>query len=207
MALKITKTSVHRFGIERECGCKAVREFEDARYQKSLNDGQTFLCEKHESKSPDAQEMAREFLIDTLSMRAEMEGKQYAPMHRDVEPGDSAGVVAVGESVQAMGATNLPKRNPDTLRTRPKRDPLSVTHVSVDRTDQRLPQRTAADTVTADVDAGDGISITGDIETVPEDPNLSGAVVDGLGDIEDALDEADMKDAGVPRSALNQARD
>ena len=42
---------------------------------------------------------------------------------------------------------------------------------------------------------------------MPEDPNLTGAMAEGLGEIEDAFDEDDMKDAGVPRSVLNQARD
>jgi len=204
--MKIKKTSVFRLELEKDnCPCRISREFADGRYVTPLAEPVFTACEKHDANTEIA-EFAKEMMTEALTSEASNAGRQYAPL-RQVEPGDSAGVVAVGESVQAVGATNLPKRSPDTVRTGPRRSPLSITQVSVDRTDQRLPQRKAADTTTAGVEGEDGISITGDIETVPEDPNLSGAVVDGLGEIEDALDEADMKDAGVPRSALSQARD
>lgn len=206
--MKITKTNVYRLQIEKECGCTAMREYEDGRYQKSSTSGTTVLCAKHLSKSEDAQEILQEFLVDTLVREAELAGKQYAPFRPEVEEGDTGGVTATGESVQAMGITNLPKRTLDTTRKGPRKHPLSVTQVSVDRTDQRLPARPAAGTGDLNVaGAEDDITMTGDIETVAEDPRLTGFVVDGLGELDDVLDQQDMKSSGVPGSALSQAKD
>jgi hypothetical protein len=208
--MKIKKTSVFRLELEKDnCPCRISREFADGRYMTPLAEPVFTACEKHGANTEIA-EFAKEMMTEALTSEALNAGKQQVYAPRQVEPGDSAGVVAVAESTQAMGVTNLPKRSPDTVRTGPRKSPLSITQVSVDRTDQRLPQRTAASTsslAAADAEAGDGITITGDIETVPEDPNLTGAMAEGLGEIEDAFDEDDMKDAGVPRSVLNQARD
>ena len=207
--MKVIKTNVYRLEIERECGCKASGEYEDPRYLKIRGATATSLCTKHQAKSADAQEILEEMLLDALTMQAELASKQYAPMRREVDEGDSGGVVAVGESVQAMGATNLPKRSADgSPRTRPKKDPMTITQVSVDRSDQRPLTRTAATAVSA-TEMGDGITITGDIiDPVAEDPALSGLVVSEIeGAIEEEMDAEDMKLGGVPRSALNQARD
>ena len=46
--MKVTKTSVHRLTIEKGCGCKATREYEDVRYTKPINDAEFFACEKHD---------------------------------------------------------------------------------------------------------------------------------------------------------------
>lgn len=212
MAFKVTKTSVHRFELEKtECGCKAIREFEDTRYLKPLTDGVTFLCEKHAAKSEDAQEARRESLLDMLSIKAEAEGKTYAPFRQDIEEGDTGGVTAQGESVQRMGVTGLPKRPDQKTANKPRRDPTTITQISVDRGDPRLPKAAAASASggnlnLASVDDSD-ITMDGSIETVPEDPRLSGVVVAGLEGLDEALDEEDMNASGVPRSALSQAKD
>lgn len=204
--MKVTKTNIHRLTIEKTCGCQATREYEDPRYSKPLAEGKFVACAKH-NKGVIA-EFAGEMLIEALDKEAETAGKQYFSPHRQVEEGDTAGVTAQGESVQAMGVSGLPKRNNVEIPGR-KRDPLAITKVSVDRGETRT-SRTASDTGAlqlADVDAGDGITMTGDIDTVEEDPRLTGLMAEGLGEIEDALDEMDMKDAGVPRSVLNKATD
>lgn len=210
--MKVTKTNIHRLTIEKACGCQATREYEDPRYSKPMAEGKFIACTKHNKGA--IAEFAGEMLVEALDKEAETAGKQhYSPMREQIEEGDTGGVTAQGESVQRMGVDNLPKRNTDgsPLQRRVKKDPTTITQLSVDRSDQRLPQRTSSADLAAlqvaDVDAGDGITMTGDIDTVAEDPRLSGVVAEGLGEIEDALDEMDMKDSGVPRSALAQAKD
>jgi hypothetical protein len=209
--MKVTKTNVFRLEIERDCGCKATREYEDARYQKGNGEGTTTLCDKHASKSEDAQEILREMILDNLGMQAELAGKQYAPLRQDIEEGDTGGVTAQGETVQRMGV-NMPKRPDQTTANKPRRDPSTITQLSVDRADSRFPRTAAAaapggNLNLAAVDDSD-ITMDGSIETVPEDPRLSGLIAGELeGEIEAALDEKDMELNGVPRSALNQAKD
>jgi hypothetical protein len=208
--MKVTKTNVFRLTIEKACGCQATREYEDGRYTKPLVDGKFTPCDKHGRGA--IAEFAGEMLVEALDKEAETAGKQHFSPMREIEEGDTGGVSASGESVQRLGVSNLPKRNTDgsPLQRRAKRDPLSITSVSIDRSDQKLPQHSPVDTgalQVASIDTGDGITMTGDIDTVPEDPRLTGIMADELGGLEDALDEFDMKDAGVPRSVLNQAKD
>jgi hypothetical protein len=209
--MKLHKTTIHRLVLEKGCGCSAVREYEDQRYTKPLAEGKFTPCDKHKTQKAIV-EFAGEMLLESLDKEAESAGKSLpSNAFRPVVEGDTGGVSAQGESVQTMGIANLPKRNTDgSPMQRQKRDPLQITKVLVDRPDQI--RHKASDTgnlniAAADEEVGDGITISGDIDTVAEDPRLSGVVADGLGEIEDALDELDMKDAGVPRNVLNQATD
>jgi hypothetical protein len=133
---------------------------------------------------------------------------------RQVAEGDTGGLVATGESVQALGV-QMPERQPNTVKVRQKpADPTAITKVSVDRSDPRVQGRAPAPAdlgnlnVAGSTDLGDGITATGSIETVTEDPRLSNLVADELeGALEDALDAKDMELNGVPRSALAGAKD
>ncbi len=199
--MKVTKISVYRLEVERDCGCKGIREYEDPRYQKAANEGETILCEKHSTKSADAQEILREMLLDALTMPAEQAGKTYvSPNFRTVDNEIGGGIVATGESQEVITGISLPKR-PQT--SGPRRDPLSVTHVQMDRP-QRSTMKTNSDVDTrnlnlAEVGSND-VEISGEIGVeVPEDPNLSAYLDDTMGGLGDMLDQDDAKIQGTTK--------
>lgn len=210
--MKVTKINVYRLEVERDCGCKATREYEDPRYQKPMSEGSTTLCEKHSNKSEDAQEILREMILDTLTMQAEQAGKTYvSPNFRAVEDGEGGGIVATGESQEVITGINLPKR-PTT--NGPRRDPMSITQVQVDRP-QRSVMKTAAgmDTGVLNLAGSEaevvmdasGVEISTEIGVeVPEDPNLSAYLESSLGGLGDMLDQDDAKLQGVPQRYLNE---
>lgn len=183
--MKVIKTSVQRLSVEKTCGCTAVREYEDTRLTKPLADGKFTPCDKHKSNKALA-EFAGEMLLETLDKEAEAAGRAvYAPMRQEIEEGDGGGVQAVGESVQRMGVTGLPKRPSETTQNGPRRrDPLSVTHLSVDRPVVKAPNATGNLNL-AGVEEDASITITGDIDQAPEDPNLSGFVTDALNQLDE----------------------
>ena len=197
--MKVTKTTIYRLSVEKSCGCKAAREYEDARYTKPVpvDPGSVFEpCVKH-GKGAIA-EFAGEMLVEALDKEAETAGKAtYAPLQRPVEPGDSAGVTAVAESAQAMGVTNLPSN-------RPKRDPTTITHVSVDR--PSATRKAAAGAIAPSVPADEaGIEISTEIGVeAPEDPNLSVYMEDALGGLGGVLDTDDARLQGVPQKYLQE---
>lgn len=189
--MKVIKTNVYRLEIERDCGCTASREYEDPRYLKGKGDGVTSLCEKHASKSEDAQEILREMILDNLGMQAELAGKQYAPL-RQVGEGDNAGVVATGESVQAMGVA-MPAR---------RRDPLAVTKMQVDRPASRTASAGTGSLNVAGAD--DGIEFNEEIGAeAAENPSLTTHIEDALGGLE-FLDQDDAKGQGVSQQILDR---
>src|SRR5271163_3672022 len=118
--MKVTKNSVHRLTIEKGCGCKATREYEDVRYTKSLNEAEFIACEKHD-KSKVVAEVIGEMLIESLEQAAETaKTTRSLPTGRNVAEGDNGGIQATteaGGSTQAMGMV-MPK-------IREKRDPLT----------------------------------------------------------------------------------
>src|SRR5271157_765863 len=188
--MKVTKTSVHRLTIEKGCGCKATREYEDMRYTKPLgSDAEFIACEKHD-KSKVVAEVIGEMLIESLEQAAETaKSTTFVPAQRQVAEGDQGGVQATSEaggSVQAMGMTMPPK-------VRPKRDPLAPKTASFDRPNPRLPQNTnlniAHSEQVSDEDLEEeGITITGDISDVPADPNVEAQIERDLRGIEGELD-------------------
>ena len=208
--MKVTKTTIYRLEVERDCGCKGVRDYEDGRYQKGMADGVTVLCEKHSKKSEDAQEILQEMILDTLTMQAEQAAKTYAPMQRQVADGDTGGLVASGESVQAMGA-HMPKP-----MTGPRRgDPTEVRQIVVDRPDRSTVRtKTAASNLGNLVVAGAGEVIKeDDIEIsnetgveAAEDENLSGYLDDAMEGMSDMLDQQDTKMQGVPQRYIQEGK-
>src|SRR5271168_34498 len=97
--MKVTKTSVHRLTIEKGCGCKATREYEDVRYTKPLGEAFFIACEKHKLKK-DFAEFAGEMLIEALDKEAETAGKTVSVI-RESTPTSLQGTS--GESIQSMG--------------------------------------------------------------------------------------------------------
>ena len=191
--MKVTKTSVHRLTVEKTCGCQATREYEDHRYAKPLGDGQFTPCDKHRAQKA-VVEFAGEMLLESLDKEAETIAKAPDVVARrpNVAEGDSGGVQATGESVQAMGMNMPPKVRSE------RRGPLAITT----RTRPADPKLAHLNTAAAEPDDA-SITITGDIDTVAKDPRLSSLIEDALGG-DPALDAQDMKDAGIPQKALQQ---
>ena len=88
------------------------------------------------------------------------EGKKALPVYRNaVAEGDTGGVSAQGESVQALGVTNLPNR--------PRRNPLEVSQLNAHRQGIR-----GSKSLSKSDDDGT-VEITGDIDEANEDPKIS----------------------------------
>jgi hypothetical protein len=187
--MKVTKTSVHRLTIEKGCGCKATREYEDMRYTKPINEAEFAACEKHD-KSKVVAEVIGEMLMESLEQAAETaKTTTFVPAQRQVAEGDQGGVVATSEaggSTQAMGMVMPPK-------IREKRDPLAPKTASFERPNLRLPQNTnlnvaRPEQVSDEELAEEGITMTGDISDVPADPNIEAAIAGDLAQLESVLD-------------------
>jgi hypothetical protein len=206
--MKVTKSSVHRLSIEKGCGCKATREYEDARYAKPLAEASFAACDKHKAKK-DFAEFAGEMLIEALDKEAETAGKNtFVSSSRQVEVGDTGGLVATAEaggSVQAMGVV-MPKR-------REPRDPLEQKNARM-----AVPQGPArpshtdptghlniAQPLTDEELAEAGITMDGSIEGVAADPNVDADVEDSLDAMSGYLDAQDAKEQGVPLALLKDA--
>lgn len=203
--MKVSKTNVFRLELEMDnCPCHISREYSDPRYTNPLTEPVFKACEKHGANS-EISEFAQDMMTGALSSEAQNSGKQYF-VPPSIEEGDSAGVVATGETIQRMGVTGLPKRNAPQKARKP--NPLAITKLSVDRSSSHIPKHLESlNAAASEPISEEDITITGDIDTAPEDPRVSGLLAAGLDSLEDMLDEVDMKDAGVPRSILNRAKD
>jgi len=186
--MKVTKTSVHRLTIEKGCGCKATREYDDVRYTKPINEAEFAACEKHD-KSKVVAEVIGEMLIESLEQAAETaKATTFVPAQRNVAEGDNGGIQATteaGGSTQAMGMV-MPK-------IRERRDPLATKTAAFDRPNPRLPQNThlnvaRPEQVSDEELADEGITMTGDISDVPADPRVEAAIAADLGQLESILD-------------------
>jgi hypothetical protein len=196
--MKVTKTSIHRLTIEKTCGCFATREYEDARYSKPLpGEGVFTPCQKHNKGA--VAEFAGEMLLEALDKEAENAGK--FSVERVVTPTALSGTS--GESVQSMGAPVVPK-------TRERVDPLRPHTASFDRPNLNHPQNPFGKLNMAQSDLTDeeineaGITMTGDIDGVPQDPKVDAALDEGIKILEEAFDEEDVKAGGVDRTLINR---
>ncbi len=199
--MKVTKTSVHRLTIEKGCGCKATREYEDVRYAKPIGEAAFTACERHRAKK-DFAEFAGEMLIEALDKEAEAAGKDVVARRPDV-PTSLSGTT--GENVQSLGAPIMPK-------TREKRDPLAPRTAHVERNDARRPQNTQYgnlniadhDDISPEELEEQGITITGDIDGVPPDPRVDAALGTGLQQLEEVFDAEDAKTGGVSQTLIER---
>jgi hypothetical protein len=206
--MKVTKTSIHRLTIEKTCGCKATREYEDTRYTKPIAESQFLACPKHNKGA--VAEFAGEMLVEALDKEAETAGKNtFVPAQRQVAEGDQGGVVATSEaggSTQAMGMVMPPK-------IREKQDPLKPRTASFNRPNSRLPQNTsptgnlniaAHEDISPEELEAEGITMDGSIEGVPEDPDVDNALSRDLSRIDEILDDDDSKLGGVSQTLVNR---
>jgi hypothetical protein len=200
--MKLTRTSVHRLTIEKTCGCQATREFEDIRYTKPTGEGVFTACQKHNKGA--VAEFAGEMLIEALDTAAVDAGKTAVSVSRGEVPTAIAGTS--GGTVTSLGAPVIPK-------SREKRDPLAPRTARFDRPDMHKPSNT---TLTGNLNVADhedispeeleaeGITMDGDIDGVPEDPNVDAAMHRDMSKIDEILDEDDMRAGGVSQTLINR---
>ena len=208
--MKVSRTSVHRLTIEKNCGCKATREYEDLRYTKPLGEGAFLACEKHE-KQKALIEFIGETMIELLDKEAETAGKAPVVAARAEVTTSMSGTSTDGGAVTSLGI------DPNTIKTRVPVDPLKQHTARFDRPDMRRPQNTSPTgslNVAGHEDLTDeemqeaGITMNGSIDDVPEDPNTSAKVAEDLGDLESILDDDDVRSSGVSQRLINhQAAD
>ena len=207
--MKTKKTNVFRLELEKDnCTCRIAREYSDPRYTTPISEPVFTACEKHAANEMIA-EFAQEMMVEALANEAANAGKTYVPPNfRQVDEEGGGGIVATGESQEVITGINLPKR-PQQQNNGPRRDPLSITQVQVDRP-QRSTMKTAASggdfgnlavaqsEVVKDVETGVEISTDIGVE-VPEDPNLSAYLDDTMGGLGDMLDQDDAKIQGTTK--------
>jgi len=198
--MKVTKTSVHRLTIEKTCGCQATREYEDVRYTKPIAEGVFAACEKHE-KNKLVAEFAGEMLLEALDKEAESAGKNVVAVRETA----TALSGTSGGSVTSMGAPNVPK-------SREKRDPLAPRTAAFERPDPRRPSNTSPTgnlNLAQHEDISDeelqeqGITMTGDIDSVPVDPRVDAALGEGLKEFENIFDDEDARAGGVSQKLVD----
>jgi len=199
--MKVTKTSVHRLTVEKTCGCQATREYADVRYSKPLAEGVFTACEKHEKNKAIA-EFAGEMLLEALDKEAESAGKTVVT--RESSPTQLSGTI--GESVQSMGAPVMPK-------TREKRNPLESKTARFERPNASRPTNTNftgnlniahEDDISPEELEEQGITITGDIDGVPQDPRVDAALGAGLSELESVFDAEDVRTSGVSERLIEK---
>ena len=199
--MKVSKTSIHRLTIEKSCSCQACREYSDLRCSKPLGEAIFTPCAKH-AKGQIA-EFAGEMLIEALDKEAETAVAVQTPTRMPTD-GDNGGVQAISEpggTVQAMGMT-MPK-----IRT--PRDPLENKIRTRPAPTGPRPQNTgnlnvAVQDLTEDELNEAGITMTGDIDSVPADAKVDALVRESIESLGDYLDAQDAKEQGVPLSMLRK---
>lgn len=136
--MKVEKTSVYRLSVERECGCKATREFTDPLYREPIAEAGYVPCKKHKGK-PDLQEMMQMIMIEDLNREAETTTNTrsiHAPVHAiptslDGSAGETVTSTPISRrlSVPTSGGVAVPAP-----QAGPRRDPTQVRTVNRDHT-------------------------------------------------------------------------
>jgi hypothetical protein len=195
--MKVTKNSIHRLTIEKDCGCKATREYEDVRYTKPLADGSFSPCNKH-SKGVIA-EFAGEMLIEALNKEAETAGKTTF-VQQETPVGLSG---TTGASVTSMGGPKVRKPQ-DPLAQKTLVRPAPSGHQPTGNLNIAMP---AGELSPEELEEA-GITMTGDIDGVPADPRIDRVIEEAIegegGVLSTLLDAQDAKDQGVPLSLLRE---
>jgi len=217
--MKVEKTNVHRLSVERECGCKATREFKDAAYKEAIDKATFDPCKKHKVKG-DVADMMQMIMVEDVDREASTqsaaaERPAYAPMRAQPTSLDgSAGETVTStpinrRPVRAAAAPAGggapppqagPRRDPTQVRTvnrdHSSNDPRSrmagrapVTGVAVTNPAGTRPRRSNTVQVGEVELATPGIDL--DLDGVPEDPRVTALAEDALlPDLEDDPSQA-----------------
>lgn len=194
MAMRVSKSTIHRISVDMSCGCSVYAEFKDVQYKEAITrlvisgelDEKTYMkvfhaCSTHEN---DAGLSMLQFLIgERLDEAVEEIRKTPTTVYRhaytppEIEEGDTGGVIAVGDNVQSVKKVT----KPIAVRPRPQGPPEIKT---VQRSSEQLAKVGAAPT---HVQAG---AAEMQIEEVAEDTRYTPH-------IEEALDFLDSKESGL----------
>ena len=147
-------------------------------------------------------EFAGEMLIEALDKEAEAAGKAPAVATRAETVTSLSGTT--GGSVTSMGTVNV--------KPREKVDPLKPRTAKFERPDLRHPQNTnfgnlnvaQHDDISEEELEAEGITMNGSIDDVPEDPKATAALNRDLNQLEDMLDDDDVREGGVSQTLINR---
>ena len=149
--MKVEKVTVHRLTVERDCSCKATREYSDAQYKNPIADGVYEPCKKHKAKA-DLAEMMGMIMLEDLEREAQVQAApptpQYAPLRvPNATPTTLDGTTSDGGEVTSVPITRprprvqaAPVANgggsgrpvPQSTGQGPRRDPTQVRTVNRD---------------------------------------------------------------------------
>jgi len=213
--MKVEKTHVHRLSVERECGCRAVREFKDNQYKDAIAEAIYSPCKKHKAK-PELQDMMAMIMIEDVNREAENQSVSVVhhaipnavPTSLDGSAGETVTSMPINRprprvaiSPVAGGVAPLPANGP-------RRDPNQVRTLTRDHNVGRRAAVTGRTPVTGvtvsnpaagrrpnTVQVGEveletpGLDI--DMDGVPEDPRITRLTEDALlPDLEDDPSQA-----------------
>ncbi len=218
--MKVEKTNVHRLTVERECGCKAVREYTDPQYKEAIAEATYVPCKKHKAKE-DLAEMMGMILKEDVDREAE---KNAAPTYAPLRTPAATPASLDGSSGEQVTSTPITRPrvaaapvanaggNVPPAQAGPRRDPTQVRTVNRDHANvgrrAQIAGRAPVTSVTASSPAAGGsnrrqVTQVGDIELatpgfdlditedVPEDPRATRLVEAALlPDLEDDPSQA-----------------
>jgi hypothetical protein len=78
--MKVEKTNVHRLSVERECGCRAVREFSDPQYKDAIAEAVYSPCKKHKANK-DLADMMTMIMVEDVNREAETQSAVPVHLH------------------------------------------------------------------------------------------------------------------------------
>jgi len=208
--MKVEKTNVHRLSVERECGCRAVREFKDPQYKDPIAEGIYSPCKKHKA-SKELSDMMGMILVEDVNREAE--SLSATPVHLHPLPVATTTTLdgSSGETVTSIPIARRPARvhvapasgggsGVPAPQAGPRRDPTQVRTVNRDHSGAGLSRRAAVSgrtpvtgvTVTNPAGRRPNTVQVGEIELetpgmdildmdgVPEDPRVTRLAEDAL---------------------------
>lgn len=200
--MKVEKTNVHRLTVERECTCKATREYRDAQYKDPIADGVYEPCKKHKAK-PDLSEMMGMIMLEDLERESQVQAAPtYAPLRTpqatpsslDGSSGEAVTSTPINRPRTRVASAPVANGGVPASQNGPRRDPTQVRTVNRDHNFSsrraQIAGRAPVTSVTASSPAAGGsnrrqVVQVGEIELatpgldidmtddVPEDPRIT----------------------------------
>lgn len=153
--MKVEKTHVHRLSVERDCGCRAVREFKDPQYKDAIAEAIYSPCKKHKA-SKDLSDMMGMILVEDVNREAETQAAAATPTHLHPIPVATPTSLdgSSGETVTSIPIQRRPPRvhvapaggtggGAPAPQNGPRRDPTQVRTVNRDHSGAGLSRRAA----------------------------------------------------------------
>jgi len=140
--MKVEKTNVHRLSVERDCGCRAVREFRDPQYKDAIAEAIYSPCKKHKANK-DLSDMMGMILVEDVNREAEsLSAVPVPPTHLHPIPVTTSLDGSSGETVTSIPITRPRPRvqvapasgggGAPVSQNGPRRDPTQVRTINRD---------------------------------------------------------------------------